>query len=936
MAEAGPKATQDNRILSITTPLGKDFLLIDSIVGCEAMSSLFKYDVQVRHQEKSTTAPPDEIKPSAILGQTVTISLVQRGGIKRYFNGIVSRFSQGKRDREFTLYSMEVVPQLWFFTKNLQSRIFQHENVIDILHKVLQGIKLRVEAGREYYPKNYCVQYRESDFDFASRIMEEEGICYFFEHTQEHHTMVIADKADSYRDCPTKSKIDFVAKITDKKLLVPVIHEWSLDYELQAGKMHYQDHNFGIPHSKIDALASSRFTDFNNKNLEIYEYPGHYAKRFDGIDKGGGEQEAYLQKVWKDSEQVAKSAVDALDAKHKTFGGTSDCASFTPGHTITVAQLLAKGQNGKYVITSCQHAGMQSPNYRTDKDIDDPYTNTFTCIPVGMAGTTEVPPFRPQHTTAKPVIRGPQTGFVVGPGGEEIHTDKYGRVKVQLHWDREGRYNESSACWMRVAQGWAGKQWGTTFIPRIGMEVVVHFIDGDPDQPIVAGCLYNPASMPPYTLPDEKTKFTIKSNSSLGGSGFNEMRFNDEKGKEQIFFHSEKNMDTRVKNESMETIGASRHLTVGGDQIESVDGDKHLKVKGNQNEQVDGTVSLKAGMNLQEKVGMNHALDAGMAIHLKAGMTAVIEAGVQLSLKVGGNFIDINPAGVFIQGTMVLINSGGAAGSGAGCSPEAPKSPKAADTAESGQKVEAAEPSPPPPPPSSPGSGASAMQNAAAGGQPVVGAPPGGGGISPSGGAPAGSPPSGGAAGGAASGGAPAGSSPSGGAAAGAPSGGAPAGGDSPGSGGGAPPSDSGSGAGVGGIIPSAPGRGDLPPSDSGSGGGAGGANPPSGGSGSGGGGGAPGGSNPPSSGSGSGGGGAPGGSNSPSSGGGSGGGGAPGGSNPPSSGGGSGGGGGAPPSDSGSGAGGGGGGGAPSSGNPSGSAPPSGGGSGGGSGNVW
>jgi len=288
--------------------------------------------------------------------------------------------------------------------------------------------------------------------------------------------------------------------------------------------------------------------------------------------------------------------------------------------------------------------------------------------------------------------------MVVGPPGEEIYVDKYGRVKVQFHWDRKGKYNEKSSCWIRVSQNWAGKRWGAMFIPRIGQEVIVDFIEGDPDRPIITGRVYNGASMPPYELPDQKTKSTVKTYSSKGGGGFNELRFEDKKGDEQIFIHAEKDQDIRIKKDLMEWVGQDSHLIVKRDKLEKVEGDKHLGVKGDKNEKVDGTVSLKAGMDLQEKVGMKYACDAGMEIHLKAGMNVVIEAGMSITLKAGGGFIVVGPTGVIISGTPVLINSGGAAGAGTGSSPHPPKDPIEADQAVPGQKEDMPPPKAPPKP----------------------------------------------------------------------------------------------------------------------------------------------------------------------------------------------------------------------------------------------
>jgi type VI secretion system secreted protein VgrG len=391
-------------------------------------------------------------------------------------------------------------------------------------------------------------------------------------------------------------------------------------------------------------------------------------------------------------------------------------------------------------------------NYRSGGGDEFAYENSFTCLPASV-------PFRPQRVTPKPTVRGTQTAFVVGPKGEEVFTDKYGRVKVQFHWDREGKNDEKSSCWVRVGQSVAGKRWGSSFWPRIGQEVIVDYLEGDPDQPIIIGSVYNADQMPPYLgkgpdskHPEENLISGVKSNTSKGGEGYNEIRFYDAKDEQQIFMHAERNMDVRVKNDSMEHVVNNRHLIVGpqpndddaGDQIEDVyrdkqlhvrrhqteqiegnlmltvgkgqasgggnvdivieqerkelvgadahghvqgnflektDGNQGLTVGGDRSEKVGGTQSLTVGTNQQEKVGMNHALEAGMEIHLKAGMKVIIEAGVQLSLVGPGGFVDIGPAGVTIQGIMVLINSGGAAGSGSGSSPTSPQAPTDAQQA---------------------------------------------------------------------------------------------------------------------------------------------------------------------------------------------------------------------------------------------------------------
>jgi len=452
------------------------------------------------------------------------------------------------------------------------------------------------------------------------------------------------------------------------------------------------DHNFQLPTNKLDLEQPSQFSFADSQKLESYDYPGGYARKYDGIDKGGGEQAGELNKVFNDRQATVKNSMEALDSQVATATGTSDCCSITSGYRFTLANHPNESLNKQYTIVTATHEAEQNPSYVSNEGATDPYTNSFTCILHG-AGS---PSFRPLAKTPKPTVHGSQTAVVVGPSGEEIYTDKYGRVKVQFFWDREGQVNEVSSCWVRVAQSWAGNKWGAMFIPRIGMEVVVHFLEGDPDQPIITGCVYNPQTMPPYTLPDEKTKSTIKSNSSKGGGGFNEFRIEDKKGSEQIFIHAEKNKDIRVKNDCMELIKHDRHLIIENDQYEKVKKDKHLQVTGDHNEKITGTMSLDVGSDQQNKVGMNYALESGMGVHIKAGMTTVIEAGTALTLKVGGSSININTGGIQIIGSpMLMLNSGGAATPGAGCSPEAPKDAKEADNADPGQNVQLPPPNAP-------------------------------------------------------------------------------------------------------------------------------------------------------------------------------------------------------------------------------------------------
>ncbi len=647
--------------MGVTTPLGPDKLLLVGFTGQEAVSRLFSFQLDMI-AENDTDVAFDKL-----LGQKITVRLNLPDDKERYFNGICKRVSQGEQGNDFTSYRMEIVPQFWMLTKKAQSRIFQQKSVPDILKKVLEGLDVAYEIRGTFQPRDFCVKYRETDFNFASRLMEEEGIFYFFKHSDGGHQMVVANSSSSHSDLPNGSTIiyeDIEGGGRDEDR----IYDWEKAQEWRSGKYTLWDHSFELPHKHLEAEAnildsvqagkvSHKLKVANNDKLEIYDYPGEYAQRFDGVQPGGGDRAGDLQKIFQDNKRTVDLRIEEEAAPGLVIQGASSCRHFVSGYKFTLQRHF--NADGAYVLTAIAHSARQSGDYRSGSG-DFRYSNSFTCIPSAL-------PFRPQRLTPKPVVQGTQTAIVVGPSGEEIFTDKYGRVKVQFHWDRDGKNNEESSCWVRVGTLWAGKQWGIIHIPRIDQEVIVDFLEGDPDQPIIIGSVYNAREMPPYKLPDEKTKSTVKTRSSKNGTSdnYNEIRFEDKKGSEQIFINAENDMDTRVENDDRQYVKKDRHIIIKNDHREKIDND----------------MSIQIGNNLDEKTGTKFAHDAGQEIHLKAGMKVIIEAGVQISLKVGGNFVDISPAGVTIVGTMVLINSGGSAGSGSGASPKDP------DEADDGTKT---------------------------------------------------------------------------------------------------------------------------------------------------------------------------------------------------------------------------------------------------------
>jgi type VI secretion system secreted protein VgrG len=635
--------TQDGRWMAISTPAGKDVLLLHTFSGSEAVSEPFTFHLGMFSTQTS-------IAFDSLVGKNVTVRLSLAGSKDRYLNGYLRRFAEGPRSGDLTEYFAELVPWTWFLTYQANCRVFQGKTVQAIVEEVFSQYQVKKCEFRlygTYAEREYCVQYRETDFQFVSRLLEEEGIFYFFEHKDGEHTMVLTDSGMAYKPCPLREHIKFDTLTEGTQ---EVVKEWVAAEQICPGKYTLTDYNFQTPSTNLrSSLAGT-------SPYEIYDYPGGYGKLADG-------------------ERLTKIRLEEMEAPRKTVQGAGNCMAMTAGFQFTLHDHFRADQNRAFLLTRVEHQAGDT-SYRSDQGGFD-YRNRFWCIPSDIT-------FRPPRVTPEPEIRGSQTAVVVGKADEDVWIDKYGRVKVQFHWDRLGKKNESSSCWVRVAQDWAGKRWGALFLPRIGQEVLVSFLEGDPDQPIITGCVYNGEQMPPVDLEAVKTQSLIRTNTFKGG-GFNEFRFDDAKGKEQIFFHAERNYDLRIKKDRFETVAGDGNYITGKDRLEEVKGDSHLTIAGDLNQKVSGTISVDSGADLETKIAMKYGLEAGQEVHIKSGMNLVIESGVSLTLKVGGNFVSLSPAGVFISGTMVMINSGGSAGSGSGASPQAPKAPKEADKSTPGQ-----------------------------------------------------------------------------------------------------------------------------------------------------------------------------------------------------------------------------------------------------------
>lgn len=737
MGTSGSSYTQANRLLSIDTPLGTDVLLLQSLTGHEGISRLFSYELEMLAYDN------DSITFNDIVGQNVTVTIQLADGTPRYINGYVSRFAQkGTDDRYFTHYTAQIVPWLWFLTRQADCRIFQNLAVPDIITQVF-GLfstfpKFQKKLTGTYPTLEYCVQYRETSFNFVSRLMEENGIFYYFDHTtQGQHTMVLADAPTAFVNCPDVStaSYDLGAGVDN----YDVVTSWHIEQELRTGKYTVEDYNFTTPSTNLLADAPTVVDLAASKSLELYDYPGLY----ETVDQGSA---------------VAKLRIEEEEASYMVATGSSTCRWFVSGYQFTLEDHDRADQNTTYILSEVQHVASVGATYTAGTTGTEQYSNQFTCIPSAVT-------YRPARVTPKPFVQGPQPALVVGKSGEEIWTDKYGRVKVQFYWDRVGTDDENSSCWVRVSSPWAGQNWGAISLPRIGQEVIVDFLEGDPDRPIIMGRVYNASQMPPYTLPDNQTRSTTQSRSSKGGgaANYNEIRFEDLKGSEQIFINAEKDMDHRVENDSREYIGNNRHLVVNASQFEQVNTDKHLQVGGKQNEQitsdeshqvggnymevvtgnhsvnisgdrkesvggndsrsvtgdvkesvtgdvslsvtgnqnesitqnfsrqVTGSINEMAAQGVSQQIGMDYNQQAGQNVNVTAGMNINLTGGMAVNIMGGatgvsivgpGGFISITAAGIAIMGTMVLINSGGAPtpADPAVCqSPSSPSSPDSPD-----------------------------------------------------------------------------------------------------------------------------------------------------------------------------------------------------------------------------------------------------------------
>jgi type VI secretion system secreted protein VgrG len=637
--------------LQVTTPLGANKLLLRRFAGTEAVSEPFLFTLEM-------ACTDDGADPAQVLGQKATVTLIDGAGQKRQVNGMVTRLSVNG-----TLWSAELRPWLWLLTLSTDSRIFQNLSVTDIITQVFSGLGFtdyRLATTGSYPPLVYCVQYQETAFDFVSRLMEQSGIWYCFEHTAAAHTMVLGDDPSAIAAGPAAS-VPYLELPADKSWIQDIrVQSAELVQSVATGKFQSTDFNFTTPATSLLAKAAG-----TGGALQIYDYPGLYQAKDDGSS-------------------IAARRIQEFAAQAKLLGGTSTVRGFAAGTQFTLTGHPQASCNLAWALLSVTHLAERNV-----------YSNSFTAFPASVA-------YRPPRRAPKPRIAGTQTAIVVGKSGEEIWTDQYGRIKVQFHWDLVGTKDENSSCWIRVAQSWAGKSWGAFVLPRIGQEVVVSFLDGDPDRPLVTGCVYNGAFPVPYDLPDFQTRSTFKTNSSKGGGGSNELRFEDKAGAEEVYFHAQKDLVAVIENsrttkintaddtltvakgnravtigEGNDTLTVSQgnrtvsiakgneSVTIGGTRTVSVTGNDSLTAKadvtwtvsGDLTLKVSGNVTIQAGGSLTLKSGTSMAIEAGTSLDAKSGTGLSLQGGTQFTLK-GAASGTVDGGGMLsVKGGLVQINS---------------------------------------------------------------------------------------------------------------------------------------------------------------------------------------------------------------------------------------------------------------------------------------
>ena len=610
--------TQQNREIEIITPLGADVLLLRDLNVNEELGRLFTINLELNSTEN--------IQFEDLLGQNVTIRLDRPGG-QRFFNGYVGSISQTADQDAYAVYQATVHPWLWFLTRTSDCRIFQQITVPDIIKQVFRDLgftDFEDKLNGNYSTWDYCVQYRETDFNFVSRLMEQEGIYYYFTHEQGKHTLNLADAYGSHEIIPDYEEIPYYPPDNVAVREEECISSWYISKQLQPGSYALNDYDFTRPKANLNTNSSVQ-REHSQSEYEVFDYPGDYR-----IASG-------KQRLSDDESNYVGIRIEELHTQYEQVQGQSIVRGLLCGGLFTLANYPRQDQNREYLVVSVNHS-IQAESFAAGEGGGTTnYTNSFTVIDSNT-------PFRPARSSFKPSVQGPQTAVVVGPDGEEIYTDEHGRVKLQFHWDRYGESNENSSCWVRVSQVHAGKGFGGIDIPRIGEEVIVSFEEGDPDRPLVTGRVFNGDNKAPNGLPAQKMVSGMKTNSTPGGGGFNGVMLNDTKGKEGFTEHAQYNMDTTVENDQTNTVNNNRTTTIAVDDAESVGSNQKIDIGSNQDITVGSVQSTTVGSNRNLTVGANQSISVasdedisiGSSQTNKVGSSRTTSIGTSDSLSVGG------------------------------------------------------------------------------------------------------------------------------------------------------------------------------------------------------------------------------------------------------------------------------------------------------------
>ncbi|WP_338846904.1 type VI secretion system tip protein TssI/VgrG [Massilia sp. W12] len=621
---------QSQRELQFHSPLGPDLLLPIAMFGEESLGQPYCYRLQLVSSKR-------DLQPQALLGKTVSLQIQHHRKVEREFNGVATRLRRVGAWDNVQRYELELRPWFWLLSKSRDCRIFQKKSVIEIIKDVCGkpvygGLgNLDMSALKRNYPKlEYCVQYRESDMHFLLRLMQRFGIYFYFKHADKQHKMCLIDSPASHTPSPGWECIAYAADDSRNRYGDTRITAWDDAGEIQSAAYEHTDYDFTTSFNSLHGVLRKKDVQASHQQAqyEVYDFPGGYALE-------DGELGCHLAGV----------AMHSLAGQARLWQGQSNAHGLAVGHAFTLSGHPQDAQNAQYLIVAQQvelHAeDLSSGNGESEE--------RFRCdVQAIRSDAVWLPP----QSLKKPLIAGPQTAIVVGPKGREIWTDKYGRVKLQFHWDRLGKFNEESSCWVRVSQNWAGRRWGAMFLPRIGMEVIVEFLEGDPDRPIITGCVYNSETMPPYALPQHHTRSGIKTQSAEHAQGFNELRFEDKGGAEQIFIHAQRDMDSVVLHNDSQSVGANRSISVKGQHQETVHKDMSVTVKeGHASLTVEkGNHSIKVDAGAQENTVKGDIKVTSVAgeIHLTSPQKIV--------LTVGGSSITIEPGNITLKSAMIDLN----------------------------------------------------------------------------------------------------------------------------------------------------------------------------------------------------------------------------------------------------------------------------------------